>query len=40
MNRIFKTVWNAVRRQLVVVNEATSSTGQARLKGAVRGGGR
>ena len=38
MNRIFKTVWNAVRRQLVVVNEATSSTGQARLKGAVRGG--
>lgn len=38
MNRIFKTVWNAVRRQLVVVNEATSSTGQARLKGAVWGG--
>ena len=29
MNRIYKTVWNAVRGQLVVVNEATSSHAQA-----------
>ena len=35
MNRIFKTVWNAVRRCLVVVNEATKSTAQARLSGSV-----
>ena len=34
MNRIFKTVWNAVRQCLVVVNEATKSTAQARLKGS------
>ena len=36
MNRIFKTVWNAVRRCLVVVNEATKSTAQARLSGSVK----
>ena len=35
MNRIFKTVWNAVRRCLVVVNEATKSTAQARLSGSI-----
>lgn len=29
MNRIYKTVWNAVRGQLVVVNEATTSHSQA-----------
>ena len=33
MNRIFKTVWNAVRRSLVVVNEATKSCTQARHSG-------
>ena len=27
MNKIYKTVWNAVRRCLVVVNEATKSLG-------------
>ena len=35
MNRIFKTVWNAVRRCLVVVNEATKSTAQARQRGRI-----
>ena len=35
MNRIFKTVWNAVRRCLVVVNEATKSTAQARQSGCI-----
>ena len=35
MNRIFKTVWNAVRRCLVVVNEATKSTAQARQSGSI-----
>ena len=35
MNRIFKTVWSAVRRCLVVVNEATKNTTQARLKGSI-----
>ena len=25
MNRVYKTVWNHVRRALMVVNEATSS---------------
>lgn len=34
MNRIFKTVWNAVRRCLVVVNEATKSTAQSRQRGS------
>ena len=35
MNRIFKTVWNAVRRCLVVVNEATKCNAQARLGGSI-----
>ena len=35
MNRIFKTVWNAVRRCLVVVNETTKSTAQSRRRGSV-----
>ena len=35
MNRIFKTVWNAVRRCLVVVNETTKNTAQARLGGSL-----
>ena len=35
MNRIFKTVWNAVRRCLVVVNETTKSTSQSRRRGSV-----
>ena len=34
MNRIFKTVWNAVRRCLVVVNEATKNTAQSRRRGS------
>lgn len=29
MNKVYKTVWNAVRGQLVVVNEATTSHSQA-----------
>ena len=29
MNKVYKTVWNAVRGQLVVVNEATTSHAQA-----------
>ena len=35
MNRIFKTVWSAVRRCLVVVNEATKTSAQSRLGGSV-----
>ena len=35
MNRIFKTVWSAVRRCLVVVNEATKTAAQARLGGSL-----
>ena len=29
MNRTFKTIWNAVRGQIVVVNEATTAHAQA-----------
>ena len=29
MNKIFKTVWNAVRRCIVAVNEAVTSTAQS-----------
>ncbi len=29
MNRIYKTVWNAVRRCLVVVNEAAQRQGSS-----------
>lgn len=35
MNRIFKTVWNAVRRCLVVVNEAAKATSQAIKVGSI-----
>ena len=34
MNKIYKTVWNAVRRCLVVVNEATKGHSQATGGGA------
>jgi hypothetical protein len=33
MNRIYKTVWNAVRRCLVVVNEAAMKQGNSTLGG-------
>ena len=33
MNRIYKTVWNAVRRCLVVVNEAAMKQGSSTLGG-------
>ena len=35
MNRIFKTVWNAVRRCLVVVNETAKATSQATKVGSI-----
>ena len=37
MNHIFKTVWNALRRCLVVVNEAVKATAQSTKKGAIVG---
>ncbi len=33
MNRIYKTVWNAVRRCLVVVNEAAMRQGSSGMGG-------
>lgn len=40
MNRIYKTVWNAVRRCLVAVNEGVSGRGkQSSASGIVQGGG-
>lgn len=40
MNRIFKTVWNALRRCLVAVNEGVSSRGgQSSASGLVKRGG-
>ena len=38
MNRIFRTVWNCVRRQLVAVNESVTGASQASgstVKGSV-----